>query len=159
MPTRKPPGPTYGYRRVYDSRGDYVTQLPAEPQASVAREIISRVAQGQPVARIRRELESREVPAPRGGARWSSSVIQDIARNPAYVGRDGDQDEIDWSGKPRWTPLVPDDLFLTAQRALAGPNGSPSRHHALGLLPYALLCCRDGLDGCIKVIHDLVVTR
>ena len=68
----------YGYRRIDDAQGNYVTRLPVEPQASVVREIISRAAQGQAIAGILRELESRGVPAPRGGPRWSWTVVHDI---------------------------------------------------------------------------------
>jgi Recombinase len=134
----------YGYRRIDDAQGNYVTQLPVEPQASVVREIISRAAQGQAIAGILRELESRGVPAPRGGPRWSWTVVHDIARNPAYIGRPADGADPDDLDRVHWTPLVPDQLFFTAQRVLAPPPGGPaSTYQVLGMLLCALGPCRE----------------
>jgi site-specific DNA recombinase len=134
----------YGYRRIDDAQGNYVTQLPVEPQASVVREIISRAAQGQAIAGILRELESRGVPAPRGGPRWSWTVVHDIARNPAYIGRPADGADPDDLDRVHWTPLVPDQLFFAAQRVLAPPPGGPAgTYQVLGLLLCALGPCRE----------------
>ena len=134
----------YGYRRIDDAQGNYVTRLPVEPQASVVREIISRATQGQAIAGILRELEARGVPAPRGGPRWSWTVVHDIARNPAYIGRPAGGADPDDPDRVHWTPLVPDELFFTAQRALAPPpGGSPARYQMVGLLLCALAPCRE----------------
>jgi hypothetical protein len=124
----------YGYRRIHDAHGGYVTQLPVEPQAAVVREIISRVAQGQPILQIIRELEGRRVPAPRGGPRWSWSVVNDIVRNPAYIGKP----KVDEDERVAWAPLVPEQLFFNAQRALQGPDASAPGYPVFGLLLCAL---------------------
>jgi hypothetical protein len=138
----------YGYRRIRDAQGRYVTQLPVEPQAGVVREIISRVAQGQAIPQIIRELEGRGVPAPRGGPRWSWSVVNDIVRNPAYIGKPAaDEDE-----RVAWAPLVPEQLFFNAQRALEGPSGSSARYPAFGLLLCVLEPCHGVFAGCLQVV-------
>jgi hypothetical protein len=129
--TTRPPA-TYGYRHIYDAHGSYVTRLPVEPQASIVREIISRIARHQSISRVRRELESRNVPTPRGGANWSWTVIRAIARNPAYIGKDTDTPHTDQPAT-RWTPIVTNELFFAAQEALAEPDDAPPERHAADL--------------------------
>ncbi|MBO2462385.1 recombinase family protein [Actinomadura violacea] len=125
-----------------------MTQLPVEPQAGVVREIISRVAQGQAIPQVIRELEGRGVPAPRGGPRWSWSVVSDIVRNPAYIGKPNvDEDE-----RVAWAPLVPEQLFFDAQRALEEPGGSPSGAPAFGLLLCALGPCYGVFASCLQAV-------
>ncbi|GAA2157182.1 hypothetical protein GCM10009727_66850 [Actinomadura napierensis] len=138
----------YGYRRIRDARGRYVTQLPMEPQAGVVREIISRVAQGQAIPQIIRELEGRGVPAPRGGPRWSRSVVTDIVHNPAYIGKP----KVDADERVAWAPLVPEQLFFTAQRALQGPGGSSAGYPAFGLLLCALGPCHGVFASCLQAV-------
>ncbi|MDL4814285.1 recombinase family protein [Actinomadura opuntiae] len=125
-----------------------MTQLPMEPQAGVVREIISRVAQGQAIPQIIRELEGRGVPAPRGGPRWSWSVVNDIARNPAYIGKPNvDEDE-----RVAWAPLVPEQLFFNAQRALEGPSGPSAGYPAFGLLLCAIEPCHGVFASCLQAV-------
>lgn len=138
----------YGYRCIRDERGRYVTQLPMEPQASVVREIISRVAQGQGILPIIRELEGRGVRAPRGGPRWSWSVVHDIVRNPAYIGKaTADEEE-----RVSWTPLVPERLFFDAQRSLGGSDGTPGTYPALSLLVCAVGSGYGMAAGCLQLV-------
>ena len=71
-------------------------------------------------------------------------VVHDIARNPAYIGRPAGGADPDDPDRVHWTPLVPDELFFTAQRALAPPpGGSPARYQMVGLLLCALAPCRE----------------
>jgi site-specific DNA recombinase len=141
----KPHGPlTYGYRRIYDDRGRYVEQLPAEPQAAVVREIITRVSRGEPLIRLERDLTERGIPSPKGGTRWHRSVIRRIASNKAYigirvheVGRSGEYTETPHA----WGGLVDEDVFWRAQAALSQPrrtNTKPGR--AEHLLSYIVRC-------------------
>jgi hypothetical protein len=137
----------YGYRCIRDERGRDVTQLPVEPHASVVREIISRVAQGQGILPIIRELERRGVRAPRGGPRWSWSVVHDIVRNPAYIGKAGTDEE----ERVAWTPLVPERLFLDAQRSLGGPGKPQGDYPALSLLQCAAGSGYGVAAGCLQL--------
>jgi hypothetical protein len=60
------------------------------------REIFDRLATGDSLAGIRRDLENRGIPTPRahigkggpdGRYRWSTSTVRDIASNPAYIAK------------------------------------------------------------------------
>ncbi|MER6810236.1 recombinase family protein [Spirillospora sp. NPDC000708] len=130
-----------------------MTQLPMEPQASVVREIISRVAQGQGILPIIRELEGRGVRAPRGGPRWSWSVVHDIVRNPAYIGKTtADEEE-----RVAWAPLVPERLFFDAQRSLSGSDDPPRADPPRAYPALSLLLCAAGSGygmaaGCLQLV-------
>jgi hypothetical protein len=77
---------------VFDGNGRALEDSPAY----IVREIFDRLAGGDSVAGIRRDLESRRVrvarPRTRGGVpggeyRWSPRSIRDIATNPFYIGK------------------------------------------------------------------------
>ncbi|WP_344259934.1 recombinase family protein [Actinomadura napierensis] len=125
-----------------------MTQLPLEPQASVVREIISRVAQGQGIQPIIRELEGRGVRAPRGGPRWSWAVVHDIVHNPAYIGKAAADEE----ERVAWTPLVPERLFFDAQRSLDGSDGPTGNYPALSLLLCAIGPFSGMVAGCLQAV-------
>ncbi len=83
----KPHGPgTYGFRRVRDDRGKYVSTEPHPEFAPVVIEIIQRIAQGHPVTAIAKDFEARGVLTPSGGVVWRGATIRGIATNPAYIG-------------------------------------------------------------------------
>lgn len=138
----KPHGPTtYGYRRIYSDRGVYVTQVPHDVHADVVREIIMRVSQGEPIARLSRDFEARGVPAPLGGARWSRSVLTRIASNPAYIGRRVYQGQVIDHPEPCWTPLVDDETFYRAQSVLKAPGRKTTKPgRAVHLCSYIIRC-------------------
>lgn len=93
---------TYGYMRIYDERTrKFIRQIPDRTvrettdkngnlyrysTASVVKDIITLVSKSRPIAQICAMLESRGIPAPKGGPIWARSVVTSIARNPAYIG-------------------------------------------------------------------------
>jgi site-specific DNA recombinase len=147
----KPHGPlTYGYKRVYDERGKYVRQVPDRTlreatgtdgesywysPAAVVKEIITLVSKGRPIAQIGRTLEERGIPAPKGGSKWSRSVLTSIAKNPAYIGKRVYQGELIEHEKPCWPTVLVDgdeidsqdwdkarEVFYAAQNVLKNPD-------------------------------------
>lgn len=147
----KPHGPlTYGYKRLYDERGKYIRQVPDRAlrevtgtdgetywysPAGVVKEIITLVSKSRPIAQICRMLESRGIPAPKGGPKWSRAVVTNIAKNPAYIGRRVYQGELIEHEKPCWPTVLVDgdeidsqdwdaarDVFYAAQNILNNPG-------------------------------------
>jgi DNA invertase Pin-like site-specific DNA recombinase len=149
----KPSGAApYGYRRVYD----YSVMVKGKPKflrdepnvfdgdghaiqdspAYIVREIYDRVAAGEPLGRIAKSLEAREISTPRKQrkytdqpCRWTVTTVKFIATSPAYMGKRIYQAE-SWRVKDRhaaildgveakWEALVTEELWWTVQRALA----------------------------------------
>jgi DNA invertase Pin-like site-specific DNA recombinase len=72
--------PPYGLVQVEDGRLDH------DPDAApVAREIADRALAGEPLVRIARDLNSREIAAPRGG-QWGVGSISQLLKGPAFAG-------------------------------------------------------------------------
>lgn len=138
----RPHGPaTFGFKRIYDERGKYVTQVPHEEQAPIVREIIERIAKGEHVAKLERDFDERGIPTPKGGKKWSRSVITSIASNPAYVGVRVHRGQELKHPEPCWTPLVDEETFYAAQAVLTAPGRKTTKPgRARHLLSYLALC-------------------
>lgn len=153
----KPHGHTYGFRRIYNDKREYVKQVPDDAlresntgfwwsPAGVISEIIRRIAKGTPITQLKADLEEREIPTPKGGKEWARTVIRDIARNKAYIGtrvhrpKDGPATEV----PNAWAPIDPDpefpNIFAKAQAVLSDPKRKttkPARgRHLLSYIAY-----------------------
>ena len=114
----------YGYDREYDVRtGKLDRQVPHPEQAPVVVEIITRIAGGDAVAAIWRDLNERGVPGPTGG-RWSRSTITHLVLDGVvYICKrrhnggpllDGD-----------WPAIVDEDVYWRAVAVLSDPKRKP----------------------------------
>lgn len=121
--------PPYGYRRVYDEvtrqllrqepdilDGD--GRLLEDSPAYVVREIYARIAAGDSLRAISRDLLARGIPAPKGGERWRHSTLRRIALNPTYAGRRVHQGKVLEGVAPMWPALVEDATFAACGRIL-----------------------------------------
>jgi site-specific DNA recombinase len=156
----------YGYRRTYDPLTGKTAGQEADPAtAPVVAEIITRVAAGDPIEAVVRDLNNRGIPSPRGG-QWTHATVRWAAANVTYVGKrkhnggpllDGDwpplvDEETFWAGvalltapsrkvtrpgRARWL------LSLVAQCAACGGPAVARKHHSTGMMIYT---CRPG--GC-----------
>jgi DNA invertase Pin-like site-specific DNA recombinase len=148
----KPAGrPPYGYRRIYnpetgerkgdvpdmhDGNGHAVQDSPAY----IVKEIFARIAGGESVTAMRRDLTARKIPIPGGGRRngnpgwvWALSTINYLATNPAYIGRRvyrirehgrsaGSRANAILEGvTAQWPALVDEETFWTVQNILTSP--------------------------------------
>jgi site-specific DNA recombinase len=151
-------GPPYGYKREYRDR-EFVRDVPKfwdgngtpveNSPAAVVREIFTRIAKGDSLRAIRRDLERRGIPPSRSG-RWSEPIIKYIARNPAYIGKRVYRGKILDDVSVMWEPLVDADLFWAVQRTLQASSRSPRRPtRARHLLSGLVRCgvCGDTLGG------------
>jgi DNA invertase Pin-like site-specific DNA recombinase len=147
--------PAYGYRRVYDTsvmikgRPKIIGDEPnvfdgngrpiEDSPAYIVREIYDRLARGDSLAGIRRNLEDRGIPTPRRKHkdtdhpfRWGVSTVRFIATNPAYVGkrvyqaeshRVKDRHAAVLDGvETMWPPLVTEEQWWAVQRILGNPD-------------------------------------
>jgi site-specific DNA recombinase len=83
--SRKAP---YGYRRIPRGPGGPAHLEIFEPEAAVVRQIFAARAGGTTIRQICRQLNAAAVPTPTGHrAVWSTSTINRLLRNEAYIGR------------------------------------------------------------------------
>lgn len=111
----------YGYRREYDpTTGALARQVPDEETAPIAREIITRVADGDTLYAIAHDLTDRAIPIPRPARTrhqaqaWLATTVRRIAASPTYAGKRVHRGTI--VGAATWPALVDEH---THQRALA----------------------------------------
>lgn len=71
----------YGYEKGEDGNPWIIPE-----QAEVVRKIYDSFLAGHSVRMIKAELEAQGVPATKGGAAWSESVIRSILKNEKYCG-------------------------------------------------------------------------
>lgn len=84
----------YGYDKVRVSNGKGYTLRPNE-EAEILKSIFKMYLEGNGCSVIARKLDELHIPT-RGGGNWSKASIQDMLRNPVYIGR------------IRWSYRVPD---------------------------------------------------
>lgn len=108
----------YGYRRVYDhATGDLLGQEPDESTAPTVREIIERIADGEPISSIVDDLNARQVPTLTART-WYRARVRDLATNRAYVGLRVHNGQ---TYPASWPALVEPSVFWAAQRVLTDP--------------------------------------
>lgn len=117
----------YGYRREYDpSSGALLRQVPDETTAPVVQEIIRRVAAGDSLYSIARDLTDRGVPMPRPArsrdnpGRWIPVTVRRIAQSPTYAGKRIHRGVV--VGDATWEALVDENLHEQAVAALEEMN-------------------------------------
>jgi DNA invertase Pin-like site-specific DNA recombinase len=157
---------TYGYRRIYHQRTKALVrqELDDEPREAVAvadgavsaysragtvKEIFTRVAAGDPLIIIERDLNDRGVPSPENGSSgWSRSSVRKIAMNPAYIGQRVLRGEVVGAGN--WPAAIDEDTYWTCRRLLEDPARTTTRPaRAIYLLSYIAKCgeCGGPLSG------------
>lgn len=112
----------YGYERIYDpATREFVEQRPHPVQASIVIEIVTRLAKGDSVMEVWRDLNERGIPAPRGGS-WAPTTVAKVARNLRYVGKRVHKGKI---YDACWPPITGEEGFEEAfwetQRLLTDP--------------------------------------
>lgn len=98
-------GPTpLGYRRVYDpTTGELVGQEPDPDTAPVVRDMFARLAQGESMMQLHRELGMKR------------DTMRQLVLNPVYIGMRRHNDDL-YPGS--WEPLVDSQTFYAVTRLL-----------------------------------------
>jgi site-specific DNA recombinase len=139
-----PHGPiAYGWDRHRERGGDVVDTINAA-QAEVIREAATRILAGETIRGIARDLNAREIPAPRGG-RWSTTILTKIVRRERIAARRVHRGVV--VGPAAWEPILDDDTFDAVVSLL---NDPARRTNKIGAAPRYLL---SGLIVCGKC-HD-----
>ncbi|SPM32049.1 recombinase family protein [Mycobacterium terramassiliense] len=74
----------YGFRVAKNGNGCTLDADTAT--ADVVRRAVAEVLDGTPLAHICRQFEAEQIPAPRGGQRWSQSALRSILRSRTLLG-------------------------------------------------------------------------
>ncbi len=133
----------FGFQRTYDPLTRELTGQEPDPQtAPVVEDIVTRVAGGEPIEAVVRDLNARKVGSPRGGA-WTHATVRWVCLNVTYIGKrrhnggpllDGD-----------WPPLVDEETFWAGVALLTGPDRKVTRPgRAVWLLSLVAECDRCG---------------
>jgi site-specific DNA recombinase len=140
----------YGYKRIWNKdTGAWERDVPnvfdgdgrlvEDSPAYVVREIFERIAAGDSITGIRKDLNDRRVRTQQGYA-WDNSKVRYIAMSPTYIGqriyqaeqhceiRAGDRSKAVLKGvRAGWPPLVDEATFWTVQRILTDPARRTTR--------------------------------
>lgn len=148
----------YGYRREYEVRRDgtrvLVRQVPDDERreavgldgtlevytaAGIAREVFHRVASGESLTGIARNLNDRGIPTPKNGARgWVESQVRQLALNPAYAARRVHKDQ-EYPGD--WEPLVDDVTYYAVRSRVSEFATTKTREGAVRHLLTGIVTC------------------
>jgi site-specific DNA recombinase len=150
----------YGYRRDYEhvpgKRKPIVHQVPDPDTAPVVREIIARIADGDAISAIQRDLLSRGIPSPTGQERWARSTIVRLVREGAcYIAKRR------LNGGPlldgNWPPIVDEDVYWKAVAVLNDPVRKKQADKRGGIRPGAARWLLTYIATCAKCGAPLAV--
>jgi DNA invertase Pin-like site-specific DNA recombinase len=129
----------FGYRRVYDTHaGNLVTQEPDPVTGPVVAELYERVAAGEPIKALMRELDARGV-RPMGGGRWAHTSLRRVLTNPSYLGHRTHAGRVVVEGA--WPPLVDAATFDRVAALLADPRRRNAQDNRVKHLLAGLVRC------------------
>jgi DNA invertase Pin-like site-specific DNA recombinase len=135
----------FGYSRLLRDPEDRKTfeDVPNE-QAAVAREIITRVAQRDPLKLIRDDLNARGIASP-GGGEWSRRGVKHIATNVRYIGLREHNGERHTAA---WPAIVDEATFWRAQNVLAENTPEAAAPGSLKYLVSTIMLCGKCTSPC-----------
>ncbi len=132
----------FGYRRIWQPtpKGhDWVRDEPDPVEAPIVREMFERIAAGDSITLIRKDLNDRGVMTKRG-YRWDNSTVRYVALSPTYLGqrvyrvedhydrKAGDRSKAVLQGvEPGWPALVDEETFWRVHRILTDPKRTTTR--------------------------------
>jgi DNA invertase Pin-like site-specific DNA recombinase len=145
----------YGYTRRYEfvpgRRKPIGHQEPDPATAPIAREIIQRIAQGEAISRLIRDLATGGIPSPTRQPRWArSTIVRLVLDGVCYIGKRR------YNGGPlldgNWPALVDEDVYWRAVAVLSDParktqadgRGGIRPGRAKWLLSYVATCGKCG---------------
>lgn len=136
-------GKPSGGPRPYGYEADHVT--PHATEAPVVADVVRRVARGDSLSAIARDLNARGVPTA-GGAKWSISQVKRLVTNPRYIGirTRGVGDEMVEVTRAVWPPLVDEETWRRARALVTDPDRRRRREPRRYLLSGGLVRCHCG---------------
>lgn len=151
----------YGYRRIYelDEKGRRrIAEIVFDEErrttkaqggglveyshAGIVRDIFDRLAAGDGIRQISRDLNRQGVPPPRGAKTgWTDIRITDIGSNAGYVGRVVHRGQVLEGVEAMWPALVSAQVFHAVSARLNDPNRKGSRDTSIKHLLSGLALC------------------
>lgn len=107
----------YGYRRIYDERGNQLGQEPDPTYGPVVTEMFRRIAAGETLNAVARDLNRRGVDRPTGG-KWEGAHVAHIVKRQSYLGHRTHHGVITYPNA--WPALVDDETWHAAQAQIGG---------------------------------------
>ncbi|MGH4022174.1 MAG: recombinase family protein [Pseudonocardiaceae bacterium] len=128
----------YGYKRVYNPDTKALIEQCAHPEeAPVVREVVQRLANGEPVIAIARDLNARNIPSP-DGKEWGREAVRRLALRVTYIGKREYRGEL---LEGNWPPLVDPETFHSARSLLLAETRKTTKPgNAKYLLSYIARC-------------------
>jgi site-specific DNA recombinase len=137
----------YGYRREYDhTTGALLAQVVDEPKAKVIREVARRVRARESLYAIARDLDSRGIPAPRGG-RWDATVIRRMVLNPGYLAQRVHRGAV--VGPAAWPAILDEATAAECRAILTDPTRNNVADHSVKHLLSGIAVC--GICGAAMI--------
>ncbi len=108
--------PPYGYNKIKITNGKGYTLIPNADEAPVVKTIFEMYLGGYGMSTIATQLDQMGI-APRYRDKWSRSTINDILKNPVYIGK------IRWSYKEEKKDLKTGQTHRTTRKEYTYVNG------------------------------------
>jgi hypothetical protein len=146
----------YGFVRHYDSvTRDLVEQVPDPERAPVVREIIGRIASGDAICAIQRDLDARGIPGPTGGCWARSTIVRLVLEGWCYIGKRRH------NGGPlldgNWPAIVGEDVYWRAVAVLSDPARKKQADKRGGIKPGGAKWLCSYIGTCAKCGAGLAV--
>jgi site-specific DNA recombinase len=133
----------YGYAREYHPlTGKLIRQFPEPESAKIVAELTRRVAGGESLLSLARDMKARGVPAPRDGSDWIPITVRKLVLRPTNIGKRQHQGRI--VGDAAWDPIVDEADFHAAGRVLADPARRTQKDTAVKFLMSGIGLCPEG---------------
>jgi DNA invertase Pin-like site-specific DNA recombinase len=136
MAQKREAGEWLGGKRPYGYKADGVTPEPAE--AAVVVQVVSRVAAGETVTALARDLNERGITTADGKA-WRPANLRRMVLNPRYIGHATQAGED--VGEASWPALVDEATWRRAHHLLNAPDRPKHRWRNRFLLSGGLIRC------------------
>lgn len=133
----------FGWKRIYNERGELIDQVEMPGEGDVVREIIKGVAGRQSQGAIARALNARGITTPEG-KQWTAGHVHAIARRASYAGLRVHQGKI--VGPGSWQPLIDPAIWHKAQHVLDEPGRRTVEDSRLKNWLTGVIAC--GMDNC-----------
>lgn len=133
----------FGYAREYDPvNGKLLRQYPDEDTAPIVAELTKRVAAGESLLSLARDMKARGIPAPRTGSEWIPNTVRKLVMRPTNIGKRQHQGRI--IGDAAWPAIVAESDYHAAVKVLSDPARRTQRDTAVKYLLSGIVFCPQG---------------
>jgi DNA invertase Pin-like site-specific DNA recombinase len=159
----RPTGSTpYGFAREYDpTTGVLLRQYPDEESAAVVAELTRRVAGGESLLSLARDMNGRGIPAPREGGEWIPMSVRKVVSRATNLGKRVHQGRV--VGDAAWAAIVPEADYYAALKVLSDPARRTQKDTAVKYLMSGISFCPQGhklyVQGGSKQVHRRYLCR